>query len=558
METNQKIIYGVYRRKSSDSEDRQILSLEDQRNELEQLIRRDGLTVGKWYDGESRTAYKRGRPVFAEMMEDLENGRINAILVWHINRIARNAFDGGFVITLMDEKKIVEIRSISSVFRNTSSDKFMLGIEFNVAKKSSDDTGDVVRRSQRSKLASGWMPGTAPLGYLNTKSAVRGSNTIVKDPERFPLLRKAWEYMLTGTYTPDQILDLLNNEWGFRTRAWKKKGSKPMSRSTIYRVLTNPFYAGLIDYQIGGRKKKKFTNMPTVPGKHDPMVTLDEYDKVQVLLGRQGKRRATRHEYAYNGMATCGECGGFISATYKEKVLKSTGELQRYTLYYCVRARKQPEACSQSSYTRVQSLEQEIEEQLVDMTIKPEFLNWCLQVLDECKDEETEVARAKSNAREKALETAKKRLDKLTDMCTDGLIDDDAFAEKSAAIRNEVARLEVETREINAEARDWKELTARTFELSCYAHEHFLKGGAQVRREILAAIGLNRRLFPDDFRFQAVDWLNPIKEKYPRIQARIDAFEPEKYGLPEWEKAAYAAFNPEVRSGRDLNPQPPA
>lgn len=331
-----------------------------------------------------------------------------------------------------------------------------------------------------------------------------------------------------------------------------------MSRSTIYRMFTNPFYAGLIDYQVGGRRKKKVADSPLLPGKHAPMVSLEEFDTVQILLGRKGKRRPTRYVYAYNGIVVCGECGGFVSATYKEKVLKTTGELQRYTFYYCVRARKHPGQCGQSVYTRVQSIEQTIEEELVDITIKPQFLEWCLRVLEEQQDTEAEGEKAATESRQKTLDDAKRRMDNLMNLRLQDLIDDATFAQKQNEIKTEVARLEVETTEDTGNTQNWKELTAETFKLSCYAHNLFLKGDEQARREILTAIGLNRRLFVDDFRFEAVDWLNPIKEKYPAIQAQIDAFEPEKYGLPEWEKAAFAAFNPVVRGRRDSNPQPPA
>ncbi len=55
----------------------------------------------------------------------------------------------------------------------------------------------------------------------------------------------------------------------------------------------------------------------------------------------------------------------------------------------------------------------------------------------------------------------------------------------------------------------------------------------------------------------AVEWLVPIKNEYPALEARIKAFEPEKYGTTAWDERAFAHFNPEVRERRDLNPQPP-
>ena len=83
----------------------------------------------------------------------------------------------------------------------------------------------------------------------------------------------------------------------------------------------------------------------------DLEASVDEYDRVQLILGRGGKRRPNRHEYAYTGMFTCGDCGKRISATFKVKVLKESGRHATYSLYYCIGARKHHETCTQGLYT---------------------------------------------------------------------------------------------------------------------------------------------------------------------------------------------------------------
>ena len=73
---------------------------------------------------------------------------------------------------------------------------------------------------------------------------VHGHNWIVdidilKDPDYFPLIRKMWNLMLTGNYTPPQILNIVNDKWEYRTRKTKRIGGNPLSRSGIYRIFTN-------------------------------------------------------------------------------------------------------------------------------------------------------------------------------------------------------------------------------------------------------------------------------------------------------------------------------
>ena len=91
--------------------------------------------------------------------------------------------------------------------------------------------------------------------------------------------------------------------------------------------------------------------------------------------------------------------------------------------------------------------------------------------------------------------------------------------------------------ETEKRADNWLKLTEQTFDFACYAHKAFLFGDAQTKREILSTIvGLNCTMKNHILNITAVEWLVPIKEKYPAIEARIKAFEPQKYCslLPGW------------------------
>src|SRR5436190_1783903 len=89
--------YILYARKSTESDDRQVLSIESQINELKALAARDGLEIVAVLQ-ESRSAKDLGRPVFAEMHERITRGQANGILCWKLDRLARNFIDGGSVI----------------------------------------------------------------------------------------------------------------------------------------------------------------------------------------------------------------------------------------------------------------------------------------------------------------------------------------------------------------------------------------------------------------------------------------------------------------------------
>jgi site-specific DNA recombinase len=158
--------YFIYCRRSQDRDDRQVLSIEDQRRELLDTAAKNNLTVVDVYE-ESRSAYKKGRPKFNEMLDRMEKDEADGLLVWHLTRIARNSYDGGRVIYMMDEGYIKEIRTINKSYYDDPNDKFILTIEFGMAKKSSDDTSQFVKRDIRGKMEKGEYPSMAPLGYIN-------------------------------------------------------------------------------------------------------------------------------------------------------------------------------------------------------------------------------------------------------------------------------------------------------------------------------------------------------------------------------------------------------
>jgi len=123
-----------------------------------------------------------------------------------------------------------------------------LSVESGVANQFIIDLRKNTMRGMQSRVDKGWMPNMSPLGYLNSKDD-EGRGIIIPDPERFVVIRKMWDMMLTGTYSPRKIVDIANNEWGFRTRKMKRIGDNPLSESGMYRIFNNQFYAGLISYR---------------------------------------------------------------------------------------------------------------------------------------------------------------------------------------------------------------------------------------------------------------------------------------------------------------------
>src|SRR3989344_6029613 len=216
-----KVKYFLYARKSSESEERQVPSIHDQIRLLKKRAEDLGAEIFELYEESKSAKAPYTRPRFAEMLERIENGEANGILCWEFNRLSRNSVDSGKLQWMLQQGIIQSILTISREYR-PDDNALLLSIESGSANQFILDLKKGVRRGLDSKLEKGWAPILAPLGYLNTKIETRGENYIVKDPERFDLVRKAWDMMLTGSYSPTKILEIANNEWGLRTRKMKR------------------------------------------------------------------------------------------------------------------------------------------------------------------------------------------------------------------------------------------------------------------------------------------------------------------------------------------------
>ena len=248
----------IYARKSTESEDRQVRSIGDQLAELYELARKESLEVAEEFV-ESQTAKVPGRPVFNEMLERIEKGEAAGILAWHPDRLARNSLDGGRIIWLVDSGKITDLRFPTFRFEPTAQGKFMLAVMFGQSKYYVDNLSENIRRGQRQKLRDGIWPKMAPVGYINNTD----SRTIAPDPERAPLICKAFALFATGTYTLDRLTQSVN-ELGLTGRH-----GRPLARCQYHRVLQNPIYCGIIRY-----------NEEFYEGRHEPIVTKNLFDTV--------------------------------------------------------------------------------------------------------------------------------------------------------------------------------------------------------------------------------------------------------------------------------------
>ncbi len=327
----EKVRYVLYARKSTESDEKQALSIESQVKEMLTIADRDGLEVVD-IRRESHSAKESGqRPVFKEVLEDVRRGRYTGILTWAPDRLSRNAGDLGSVVDLMDENKLIEIRTYGQHFKNSPNEKFLLMILCSQAKLENDNKSINVKRGLRTRCEMGLRPGPALFGYLNEKHADKKCQVVI-DPERAHLVKQMFEKVAYEKWSGRKIFHWLKFELNMKTR----NGNKGLTLGNIYLLLQSPFYYGVFEYP------NKSGNFYT--GKHEPLITKELFDQVQLQVKSQVLRTQEPKEFAFTRMMTCGLCGSGICADEKFKKLKD-GSVNRHIYYGCTKAKDKDCKC---------------------------------------------------------------------------------------------------------------------------------------------------------------------------------------------------------------------
>src|SRR3989338_7638056 len=303
----------LYARKSTDVEDKQVLSIEAQITELRAFAKQNNLNVVDIFI-EKQSAKIPGRPIFGEMIKRIEKGEADGILAWHPDRLARHSVDGGQIIYLIDCGRIASLKFPQFWFVPTPQGKFMLNMAVGQRKYYVDSLSENTKRGLRQKVRRGEYPSLAPVGYLNGSRV----KTVVVNKKRASLIRKVFELYAQNNSRLEDISNFLAQH------GIVSKGGKRFHRDRISFILSNPFYYG--HFRYAGEIHE---------GKHQPVVSKKIFDKVQEVLKQRGKPKTKgKVEKPLVGLLRCNECGRMITA-----------EIQKGHTYY--RCTKKNIVCNQ-------------------------------------------------------------------------------------------------------------------------------------------------------------------------------------------------------------------
>lgn len=420
----------IYVRKSTDTEDKQLLSLEAQKDEMLVLAEKNNLEVVSTYE-ESQSAYKTGRPIFNQVVRDFEKGKADVLLVWKFNRIARNLEDGGKIAHMLQNEIIKEIRTYERVYL-PSDHAVLIAVELGSANQDSRNISVDVKRGNRKKLNNGEWPNKAPLGYINNKA----EKVMELDKERAPFIKKAFEMYSTGNHSVKEIAQT------FEARGFKSRRNKSVSVSMIHNALQKTFYHGVMEW--AGEFYK---------GNHKPLVSQKLFlkcEEVRLGYNKPKQQKEKKLHFSMRGIFKCELCGCSVTAE-KQKGI---------SYYHCTNGKG---ICDQKKkFIREDKLEKALIEKLKENKISDTLIELLYDASLERFHNENLTKKSNKKRLQAELEALRDKESLLTDKLLEGVLSNDIYTKKSKELKLNIFEKErqIDTNEVNIT----KELA--TFELT--------------------------------------------------------------------------------------------
>lgn len=406
----------IYCRKSTDREDKQIQSLHDQIRVLREIASREGLQIVEEFQ-EAHSAMKPGlRAQFNRMMDMVDAGKIDCVLVYHINRLARNPVDAGRISYALQSGALQSIRTPDRTYLRHDS-TLLLSVEYGMATEMSVNLSKTVTERMRMKAERGWLPGKPPIGYVNNYK----TREIDPDPETFPLMKRAWDLLLRGDLPLGEIARQLG-QMGFKPTMsdWQRT-------RLLYKLAGNPFYSG-----------RFFYNGELFDGKHEPMVSQEAFELVQRNLNRVNRkeRRRTRDELHYPGVIRCLDCGCAVTGTIVRK-RRSDGSVLPFH-YYCCSGHR---GCRKTGI-REEVVTEQIARESSRIALPAEYAQFLHQLVVERYEAQVVDLAAGQATTESAVRILRQRLTRLTQMRLDDEVDATEYKTLRASLTAEIESLE--------------------------------------------------------------------------------------------------------------------
>lgn len=487
-----------YKRVSSKEQEETGYSLPAQEKLIKEYASRKGIKIEKSFSVAESASGVKQRKVFTEMMVYIEKKKINILLCEKVDRITRNFKEALVINDWLErnpERQIHFVKQNLIIHQNAKSDeKFRWDIEIVLAKKYIANLSEEVKKGQKEKISQGWLPTTPPLGYKTIGEKGHKIHTI--DEKFAPYIREMFNLYASGNYSTVS-LGLKMYQLGFRSRAGFR-----VAKSKIHKLLCEPFYYG-----------KFMWNNVLYQGKHEPLISKDLYDQVQIKMRKVTSPYHNKQMTELRGKIFCGSCNKTI-----------TWELQKGTMYGgCKQCKAQ--IGKERKYIHQKELEGDLLARLISIAPKNEkVLEVLKQALKESHSDEIELHDTKIKNINNQLQRVQQRMVSMYDDKLDGRITSEFYDNKVSQFEEEKETLLSSLQKLEADNTEYYKIGFAIHELALRANKIYLSEKATIeeRRMLLSYAFSNISILRGNIKVEYTKSFNFLLEWMPKVNKVLE------------------------------------
>lgn len=540
-----------YFRKSSESEDKQMLSIDSQKDEAKRIS--DFYKLPKFVEvfEESKSAKKEFlRPGLMRMIEMIKKGTTDSIVCWKLDRLARNMTEGGMLIDLISSGVLKAIITHDKVYY-PSDNVLLMSVEFGQGKQFVKDLSVNVKRGQDKKARMGIPHGVASLGFLNDRTEEKGNRSWVVDEVRLGKIKILLDMFLTGTYSAGKLYKHAVDELKLTTVERKRSGGNLITLSRIYEILKDPIYAGF--FFLGGERYRLNNKFPR-------LITEDQHNKIKIILSNKNIPKVQQHKTVYSGFINSSE-GNFMGQDVKYQLIcdcknkfayrdkthcpkcgKEISELNNpkylgYVHYYDVKKKK--------AGIKAKSIEEsKIDQEIIDFSEKnlyfsKEFADWSKKYITELKNQEiSEQILLERSKKERKIELENKK-SRLREMFRDEQITEIEYKEDLSSLNEKYKDVGEDNKSI-----DWYSEMNEIVDITQELAFTLTNGTIEAKRNILSKLGSNLTWNGEILSISNKKSINKLVERIISMRLEFPRFEPKTFFTAQGLNEKTSGFSP--------------
>lgn len=329
------------------------------------------------YSDEGFTGANTNRPGLKQLMDDIEDGLVNALIVYQLDRISRNVKDFADIYATLEKKGVMFISIKENIDTATPIGKAMMYVTMVFAQMERETIAARVTDNLQGLAKKGlWMGGNPPCGYVRKQIEINGKKHVALAPDPDGMKHTSWIFS-TFLESKHSLQGLVND---FRKQGIKTLSGSPFSVSLLYKILKTPYcveatpeiydyfaalgcqmdadsprekWDGTHGVMVYGRTSEKTGKHAAQPpdkwnvclGRHKPFIPADQWLAVQERFKQNTFNKTAKYDITLlKGTLRCKKCGCLMQVSRKKTKSGVTSH------YFCLkRSRQGVEACDMRS-----------------------------------------------------------------------------------------------------------------------------------------------------------------------------------------------------------------